>query len=274
MSVTLDDALPDVLARICAATRSETASRQSFTSLETLRARIAAAKDRPRGFGLALKAAHMRGQPGLIAEFKRRSPSGGAIREGAEPAGVARAYALGGASCLSVLTEAPNFGGSLADLPAARAAVQLPVLRKDFMLEPWQIFESRAAGADCVLLIMACLSDAQARELEAAAIELDMDVLVEVHDRAELERALGLQTKLLGINNRNLKTLRTTLDTTVALAPHVPPDRMLVTESGIGAHEDVLRLAQSGANCLLVGESLLRQPDITAATRALLGLAA
>jgi len=271
MSLTIEDTIPDVLARICADTRAETARRQTGTRLEKLRAQALAAKDRPRGFGLALKSAHMRGQPGLIAEFKRRSPSGGAIREGALPADVAAAYEAGGAACLSVLTDTPHFGGSLDDLRQARAAVKIPVLRKDFILDPWQVFESRAIGADCILLIMACLSDAQAIELEAAALECDLDVLVEVHDRRELDRALGLQTKLLGINNRNLKTLRTEVQTTLDLAPHVPCDRLLITESGIASHADVERLAAAGATCLLVGESLLRQPDITLATRTLLG---
>ena len=208
---------------------------------------------------------------GLIAEFKRASPSGGPIRPDADPGEAARAYGAGGAACLSVLTDAPFFGGSLADLAAVRSAVDLPVLRKDFMLDTWQILESRAAGADCVLLIMAALSDAQALELEAAARDLDLDVLVEVHSRAELDRALGLQTPLLGINNRDLRTLRTDLATTLELAPHVPPDRILVTESGIRTHADLHRLAAVGAHCLLVGESLLRQPDIERATRDLLG---
>jgi indole-3-glycerol phosphate synthase len=212
----------------------------------------------------------MAGRHGLIAEFKRRSPSGGEIRPGSTPAEVARAYFDGGAACLSVLTDAPHFGGSLADLRAARAAVKLPVLRKDFMLEPWQVYESRAAGADAILLIMAALTDAQALELEDVARGLDLDVLAEVHDRAELDRALGLQTSLIGINNRNLKTLQTDIETTLALAEHVPPDRILVTESGIRTNGDVQRLAAAGAHCLLVGESLLREPDIEAATRALL----
>jgi indole-3-glycerol phosphate synthase len=263
--------MSDTLSRICADTRAETASRQAAKPLAMLKSAIADRRNRPRGFGQALKAAHMAGRCGLIAEFKRQSPSGGAIRPGAEPAEVARAYAAGGAACLSVLTDGPYFGGALADLKAAREAVTLPVLRKDFVLDIWQVFESRAAGADAILLIMAALSDAQARELEEAARELDLDVLVEVHDRAELDRALGLQSNLLGINNRNLKTLQTDLATTLELAKYTPPDRILVTESGIRTHEDVKRLGAVGANCMLVGESLLRQPDIEAATRALLG---
>jgi indole-3-glycerol phosphate synthase len=266
-----ETALPDVLLRICSDTRAETQRRQAAMPLATLKAKIHAKRDRPRGFGEALKAKLVEHKCGLIAEFKRRSPSGGDIRPGAVPAEIAKAYADGGAACLSILTDTPHFGGSAADLVEARGAVTLPVLRKDFMLEPWQVYESRAMGADCILLIMAALSDATARELEETARSLDMDVLVEVHDRRELDRALGLQTPLLGINNRNLKTLQTTLDTTLALAEYVPPDRILVTESGLRCHADVTRLAAVGAHCLLVGESLLREPDIAQATRQLLG---
>lgn len=263
--------IPDVLARICADTQAETTRRSAELPLAKLRERISEKRDRPRRFVQALKAAHMAGRVGLIAEYKRRSPSGGAIREGADPADIARAYEAGGAACLSILTDGPYFGGSLDDLKAARAAVALPVLRKDFILDPWQVFESRAAGADCILLIMAALSNAQARELEDAAIELELDVLVEVHDAAELERALGLRTPLLGINNRNLKTLHTDLETTLTLTPMVPVDRILVAESGIRGNADARRLAGVGAHCLLVGEHLLRQPDIAAATRELIG---
>jgi indole-3-glycerol phosphate synthase len=263
--------MDDILARICTDTRAETARRKAARPLAALKSAVNGKRQPPRFFARALKAANMAGRPGLIAEFKRLSPSGGPIRPGAEPAEVARAYADGGATCLSILTDTPHFGGALADLTAARDAVKLPVLRKDFMLEPWQIYESRAAGADAILLIMAALTDAQARELEETARELDLDVLAEVHDRAELDRALGLQTNLLGINNRNLKTLQTTIETTLQLAEFVPPDRILVTESGIRDHADLQRLAAAGANCLLVGESLLRQPDIAAATRELLG---
>ena len=173
-----------------------------------------------------------------------------------------------------MLTDAPYFQGDPAHLRAARAAVSLPVLRKDFMLDPWQVHESRAMGADCVLLIMAALTNQQAIELEEVARGLEMDVLAEVHDRAELDRALGLQTKLIGVNNRDLRTLQTDLQTTIDLASFVPPDRLLITESGIRNHDDVHRLGQAGAQCLLVGESLLRQPDVTAAVRALLGTCA
>jgi indole-3-glycerol phosphate synthase len=263
--------MDDILSRICTETRAETARRQAARPLAALKSALDADRKRPRGFAQALKDANMAGRPGLIAEFKRQSPSGGPIRPGAGAAEVARAYEAGGAACLSILTDGPYFGGALADLAAARDAVKLPALRKDFLLDPWQVFESRAAGADAILLIMAALGDAQACELEEAARELDLDVLVEVHDRAELDRALGLQTNLLGINNRNLKTLETDIETTLHLAQFVPPDKILITESGIRDHADLRRLAAAGANCLLVGESLLRQPDIAAATRALLG---
>jgi len=260
----------DVLARICATTRAEVTARKAATSLETLRQGIAAQADHPRGFGRAIKHATGAGRYALIAEIKKASPSGGLIRAAFDPAQLAAAYEAGGATCLSVLTDAHFFQGSNADLVAARAACTLPVLRKDFILDPWQVYESRAIGADCILLIMAALTDAEARALEQVARELDMDVLAEVHDRRELERALGLQTQLIGINNRNLKTLRTNLGTTEELAPLVPPDRFLVAESGIAGPADLHRLANVGTFCFLVGESLMRQPDVTAAVRALL----
>jgi len=262
--------MSDVLTRICADTAAETARRRAATPLSVFEKRIAKAP-KPRGFGEALKQAIIAGHCGLIAEIKRISPSGGEIRKNLDPAEVARAYHVGGATCLSVLTDGPHFGGTLADLSAVRAAVPLPVLRKDFVLDPWQVYESRAWGADCILLIMAALSDAQALELEGVARALDLDVLVEVHDGPELDRALGLQTNMIGINNRNLKTMETSIETTIALAPLVPPDRLLVTESGIRGHDDLKRLAAVSAHCLWVGESLLRQPDIEAATKALLG---
>ncbi len=268
----MDAPIPDVLARICADTRAETARRRVAQDEASLRA-AAAAAGAARGFAHALRAASRDGY-GLIAEMKRASPSGGAIRPQFDPGALARAYANGGAACLSVLTDGPHFHGSLDDLRRAREAVPLPALRKDFMLDPWQIVESRAAGADCVLLIMACLTDAEAARLEAAALDFGMDVLAEVHDRAELERALRLRTGLIGVNNRDLRTLTTTLATTEVLAPHVPGDRLLVAESGIRTFADVRRLADAGARCFLVGESLLRQDDLATATRALLGVAA
>ncbi len=270
-SSSLSPAMPDVLVDICANTRKEVAARKSRTSVESLRHMIASRGDRPRGFGAALKDATVRGNYGLIAEIKKASPSGGLIRPDFDPASLARAYRDGGAACLSVLTDQKYFQGTEEHFRAARAAVKLPVLRKDFILDPWQVYESRAMGADCILLIMACLTDTEARELEAFARNLDMDVLVEVHDKRELDRALGLETSLIGINNRDLRTLKTDLAVTEELAPLVPPDRFLVAESGIRDTDDLRRLAAVGPNCYLVGESLMRQEDVTAAVRALLG---
>jgi indole-3-glycerol phosphate synthase len=232
--------------------------------------RQAAAAGRARGFYTELTRAASAGW-GLIAEVKKASPSGGLIRPEFDPPALARAYRDGGAACLSVLTDAPHFQGEPAHLREARMAVELPILRKDFILTPWQVYESRAMGADCILLIMAALTDDEAVELEGLARALDLDVLVEVHDRAELDRALGLQTKMIGINNRNLKTLKTDTKITLELARHVPPDRFLLSESGIRTHADIQALAAIGVRAFLVGESLLRQPDVAAATRALLG---
>jgi indole-3-glycerol phosphate synthase len=263
----------DALARICADTRAETARRQRATPLATLRTRIAA-NHPSRGFARALRQAAATHGFGLIAELKKASPSGGLIRPQFDPPALARAYRAGGAACLSVLTDTPYFQGDTAHLIAARAAVPLPVLRKDFMLDPWQIYESRAMGADCVLLILAALDDAQATDLEAIAVDLGMDALAEVHNHEELHRALRLRTPLIGINNRDLKTLKTDLSTTENLAATLPSDRFLISESGIRTHADITRLATAGARAFLVGESLLRQPEVTAATRALLGAAA
>ena len=270
----MDQAMPDVLARIVAETLRTVAERRESTSIAALKRKIAEAHSPPRGFGAALKKTVAAGGCGVIAEIKKASPSGGLIRPDFNPAELARAYQAGGATCLSVLTDAPWFQGEPAHLQAARAATTLPVLRKDFMLDPWQIYESRAMGADCVLLIMAALTNEAAIELEGTARLLEMDVLVEVHDQTELTRALGLQTPLIGVNNRNLKTLQTDLDTTVELAPFVPPDRLLITESGIRNRDDVQRLGNVGAQCLLVGESLLRQQDVGAAIHSLLGICA
>ena len=263
--------MPDVLARISADVRADVAARKATRGIEALRSEIVARHDTTRGFGYALKQATTSGHYGLIAEIKKASPSGGLIRPDFDPASLARAYEAGGATCLSVLTERTHFQGDPEHLRVARAAVPLPVLRKDFMLDPWQVYESRAMGADCILLIMAALTDAQAREMEQVAMSLDLDVLVEVHDREELERALLLETSLIGINNRNLKTLVTDLAVTEELAPLVPPDRFLIAESGIRNTGDLRRLAAVGPNCYLVGESLMRQEDVAAATRALLG---
>jgi indole-3-glycerol phosphate synthase len=260
----------DALVRICDDTRAELARRKAKISAEALRAKCHGLKP-PRDFGQALMTATASGGFGLIAEIKKASPSGGLIREDFDPTALARAYQDGGATCLSVLTDAPHFQGSADHLRAARAAVSLPVLRKDFILDPWQVYESRAMGADCILLIMAALSDDLAVELESVARDMDMDVLAEVHNVEELTRALGLQTKLIGVNNRNLKTLKTDFNVTMELSPMVPPDRFLIGESGIKNHEDVRRLSDMGVNCFLVGEALLRQPDVAAATRAMLG---
>ena len=259
----------DTLQRICADTLAEVSRRRAATPLETMRARAEAA-DPPRGFGRRLMETAAAGRFALIGEIKKASPSGGLIRPAFDPVGLARAYRDGGATCLSVLTDAPHFQGSPDHLKAARAAVDLPVLRKDFILDPWQVYESRAMGADCILLIMAALEDARAIEVETIARTLDLDVLVEVHDAAELQRALGLQSKLLGVNNRNLKTLRVDLATTIELAPHVPPDRFLIGESGLRSHADLVRLAALGVHCFLVGEHLMRQPDVALACRTLL----
>jgi len=256
--------MSDVLARICETTRAEVARRKAGGALSPN-------PSPPRGFARALKNAAGTGGFGLIAEIKKASPSGGMIRPQFAPAELARAYVKGGAACLSVLTDAPHFQGSPAHLQEARGAVALPALRKDFLVDPWQIAESRAMGADCVLLIMAALSDAEAAEFEQAAHALGMDVLAEVHDGAELDRALRLKTGLIGINNRNLKTLQTDLKTSLTLAPIVPADRMVVAESGLRTHDDLKRLAEVGVRAFLVGESLLRQADVAAATRVLLG---
>jgi indole-3-glycerol phosphate synthase len=227
-----------------------------------------------RPFAAALERQLAEWRYGMIAEIKKASPSAGLIRKDFDPRKLAAAYAAGGASCLSVLTDVPYFQGSDADLTAAREAVRLPVLRKDFILDPYQVLESRRIGADCILLIMAALSDTEVGELAAAANELGLDVLAEIHDGAELDRALRLPVRLIGINNRNLKTLETDLRTAETLAPQVPSDRIVVAESGIRRSADLDRLAAAGARCFLVGETLMREPDVTVATRRLLGLPA
>lgn len=265
--------MSDVLARIVAAKREHVAAQRRERPAADLNA-LAISGPTPRGFAAALAAAAAPGRPALIAEIKKASPSKGLIRADFDPASLARAYLDGGATCLSVLTDTPFFQGTDDHLVAARAAVPLPVLRKDFTIDPYQVLEARALGADCVLLIMACLDDVRAAELMAAARELGLDVLVEVHDRGELDRALALRPGLLGINNRDLKTLKVDLATTERLAPLVPPDTLLVAESGIDGPADVARMASAGAGALLVGESLMRQTDVTAATRRLLGLVA
>ena len=261
----------DILAEICANTRAEVARRAQEQSLDDIKARAADAPP-TRGFARALMDAAACGRTGLIAEIKKASPSAGLIRPDFDPAAIARAYRDGGAVCLSVLTDQTYFQGSATHLRDASHAVDLPILRKDFILTDWQIYESRALGADCILLIMAALTDDEARRFEELATGLDMSVLVEIHDQAELDRALGLQARLIGINNRDLKTMVTDISQSERLAPQIPPERFVVGESGIRSYADIQRLAGAGVQGVLVGESLMRQPDIKIATQTLLGL--
>ncbi len=257
------------LEQICATKREEVAARKRTRSLADLDA-SAREQTAPRGFRSALERAERSGF-GLIAEIKKASPSKGLIREDFHPAAHARAYAAGGAACLSVLTDAPYFQGHEDYLVEARSACELPVLRKDFMVDTWQVAEARALGADAILIIVAALDDGAMVEIERAAVEYGMDVLVEVHDRAEVERAALLQSRLIGVNNRDLRTFSTDLATTEALAPLAPEGSLLVGESGISRFEDCQRLSHAGVNSFLVGESLMRQRDVEAATRMLLG---
>ncbi len=262
--------MSNILDQIVAVKRVEVAAARARSSEAALREQ-AAAQSAPRGFAAALRSKIAAGQPAVIAEIKKASPSKGVIRAHFVPAEIAASYARHGAACLSVLTDEQFFQGHADFLRQARAACSLPVLRKDFMVDPYQVLEARAMGADCILLIAACLGDAQMAELEACAIEQGLDVLVEVHDGDELERALQLQTPLLGINNRNLKTFDVTLDTTLGLLPRVPAGRLLVTESGIGGRADVQRLRAADVQAFLVGETFMRADDPGAALAAVFG---
>jgi indole-3-glycerol phosphate synthase len=260
--------MTDKLAEICATKRGEVAARKRERTLGSLDAAAAMRSD-PRGFRDALEAKAESGFA-LIAEIKKASPSKGLIRADFHPADHARAYAAGGAACLSVLTDAPYFQGHEDYLVEARAACSLPVLRKDFMVDPWQVAEARSIGADAILIIVAALDDGAMAEIEAAALDRGMDVLVEVHDEAEMERAARLTSRLIGVNNRDLKRFVTDIAVTERLAPLAPEGTLLVSESGIGSHADLVRLAPCGARAFLVGESLMRHEDVEAATRALL----
>ncbi|HEX4509324.1 MAG TPA: indole-3-glycerol phosphate synthase TrpC [Burkholderiaceae bacterium] len=262
--------MPDVLSRIVAVKRTEIVAARRARGLADLR-ELAASRTAPRGFAAALRQRIEQGSPAVIAEIKKASPSKGVLREPFEPTAIARSYAAHGAACLSVLTDVSFFQGHADYLGQARAACALPVLRKDFMIDPYQVLEARALGADCILLIAACLEDDQMAELEAAAVEEGMDVLVEVHDGHELDRALRLATPLVGVNNRDLRTFEVRLETTLTLLGRIPPGRLPVTESGILEAADVARMRRAGIDAFLVGEAFMRAPDPGVALETLFG---